>query len=185
MTKLTFITSNEDKIKSVKEVFSNVTNIDLHFVHNDIPEIQGNSSVEIARETALHYARHVNGLVVREDHSLYIRSLYPFPGPYTNFFNNSMPVETLLSMMKNMSDRTGYFELAAVLADTNGKTKEFVYRVKINISEYAVGDKGNWDRVLILDGEELTFSQKAQKNIVTSEHIWHQNYIHILNHLKT
>lgn len=100
---LTLITSNKDKIRQAKEVFSN-TSIQINYIANDLPEIQANSSIEIAKETAIYYAKKINGAVIREDHSLFINALYPFPGPYTNYFDKNMPVETLLSILKKEKD---------------------------------------------------------------------------------
>lgn len=100
---LTLITSNKDKIRQAKEVFSN-TSIQINYIANDLPEIQANSSIEIAKETAIYCAKKINGAVIREDHSLFINALYPFPGPYTNYFDKNMPVETLLSILKKEKD---------------------------------------------------------------------------------
>lgn len=119
--------------------------------------------------------------MICEDHSMFINSLYPFPGPYISYYDKNMPVETLQTILKNEKDRTGYFELAAVLATPDGNTREYSYKVNIEISSNIIGNDGNWDKVLMLEGENKTFSQKANEGIIEVNNVWNKNFINILH----
>lgn len=163
MMKVTRISGNADKLRQAHEVFHG-TPITLVAVPHERQEIQGEAVLEIARETALAYAKRMEGYVLREDHALYLRALYPFPGPYTHFFNQHMSVDTLLQAMAHAEDRSGYFELAAVLVAPDGGVREYIQRVDIEVARMVRGDSGSWDRVLKLRGESLTFAEKRGRS---------------------
>jgi inosine/xanthosine triphosphate pyrophosphatase family protein len=96
-------------------------------------EIQADSSLEIARYQALKAAKENNVSVIREDHSLFFDKL-GIPGPYTNYIERKISAELLIDLLGD--NNKGYFEIATVYAEPNGKTKEFVFRIPIEVSKY-------------------------------------------------
>lgn len=173
------VTGNKGKIMAAQKVFSNYK-IEVKQIDKDYPEIQGKNSAEIARFTALQAAKDFDVPVVREDHSLFITSLSGFPGPYTNYFDKTIPVEVLLRMLENFKDRNAEMELAATLAYPNGTIKEFVYKVPLKISLTVKGNKGNWDKVLMLKDENETFAEVTEESRVD---VWTKNYSNIAKEL--
>lgn len=166
-----FVTGNADKIRVFREVFSG---IDVSIIPNDRPEIQADNGADIARETALYYARKHGGFVIREDHSLYMHALHPFPGPYVHYFDQHMPMETLLAMLHGAVDRSGFFELNAAIANANGFSKTYSHRVPIQVAMAPSGSHGNFDKILMLQGEDKTFSFKQEQGVPASD-VWHHN----------
>jgi XTP/dITP diphosphohydrolase len=176
--KVTLISGNADKLRQARAVFHD-TPIALVAIAHDRQEIQGESALEIARETALAYAKRIDGYVLREDHALYLHALQPFPGPYTHFFNKHMPVTTLLQAMAHAEDRSGFFELATVLVTPEGEVREYIQRVEIEVARTARGGNGNWDRVLMLRGESLTFAEKSGQSQASGgegANPWNRNF---------
>ena len=106
------ITKNKGKVLAAQSVFSKF-GIIVKNIEKDYPEIQANTSMEIAKYTALQAAKEFNVPVVREDHSLFIAALGGFPGPYTNYFDKTIPAEKILELIKDSKDKTAYMEVAA------------------------------------------------------------------------
>ncbi len=180
MQKIYLLTKNEGKLLAAKSVFKG-SDIELVILNKEYPEIQADNSLEIARTTALIAARENNKIVIREDHSLFINGLSGFPGPYVAHFERTMSAEKILEMMNKCEDRTGYFELAAVIAYPDGLIKEYSYKVPIIISKKITGTRGNWNRILILQGSNKSFGEFSEEDNVT---VWNKNFVNILKDLK-
>lgn len=176
---LVLVTRNKGKLMAAQSVFDEY-NIKLESVEKDYPEIQADSSLEIAKYTALEAATDIGKHTVREDHSLFINAL-GIPGPFTSFIEKQVPAEILIKIMNTFSDRTGYFEIATVYAKPDGFTKEFVYKVPIEIAEEERGDlQSGWARILILKGESRTFAEYPEEERL---HIWSKNYREVAEYL--
>jgi len=173
--KIYIITGNKGKLMAAKKEFSKF-GIEVESIKKNYPEIQADSSIEIAKFTAIQAAKEFKVSVVREDHSLFINALGKFPGPYTNYFDKNLPVEKLLELLKNAKDRTGYMEVAAAFVKPDGTVKEYVYKVPIKICTEIRGNVRNWDKVLMLADQDETFAESSEESRVD---IWNKNYIKI------
>jgi XTP/dITP diphosphohydrolase len=169
------ITRNKGKLMAAEKVFS-AYGIIVKQIDKDYPEIQGKNSSEIAKFTAVQAAREFNVPVIREDHSLFITALAGFPGPYTSYFDKTMPVEILLKMLNNFEDKTAKMELAAALAFPDGRVKEFSYQVPLKLSSKIKGKERNWDKILMLAEENETFAEVTEESHVDT---WTKNYVAI------
>lgn len=167
------ITRNQGKLLAAKSVFDRYK-INLESCNEEFPEIQADSSLEIAKHTALEASIKLDKPVIREDHSLYVNAL-GIPGPYTSFVEKKLSAEKLLEVLTNFTDRTGYFEIATVYAEPSGLTKEFVYQVNIHIKDkIAVADpRGGWNGILCLENEERAFTEYPEEERLD---VWNKNY---------
>lgn len=181
MKEVFLITGNKGKLLAAQKVFSKY-NIQVKQIKKEYQEIQAKSSLEIARFTVLEAIKEFKVPVIREDHSLFIHALNGFPGPYTNYFDNTIPVETLIKILSLFNDRSAHMELAAALAFPNGKVYDFVYQVPLKISKNIKGTERNWDKVLMLADKNYTFSEYSEDNRLD---IWTKNYEKIAKHLST
>lgn len=174
------VTKNPGKIKAAKSVFDKFA-IKVEGVDKDFPEIQADSSLEIARHTALQATRELNLPVIREDHSLFISAL-GYPGPYTNFIERKTSPQKLLKILKAFNDRTGYFEIATVYAEPNEKTKEYVYRVQIHFkTQEVVKDQGyGWNGLICLQKDIRAFTEYPEEERLK---VWNRNYYKIAKFL--
>lgn len=150
-------------------------------IKKNFPEIQADTSLEIAKFTALQAAEELKLPVVREDHSLFISAL-GIPGPYTSFIEKHLPVEKLLKILETQKDRGGYFEIATVYAEPDSLTKEYVYKVPVSFKkEIKVPDpRGGWNGIIRLNGEERAFTEYPEKERIET---WTKNYIALAKEL--
>ena len=182
MTKIIYlITKNPGKLMAAKSVFDKY-GIKIEKVEKDCPEIQADTSLEIARFTALQATKELNAPVIREDHSLFIHAL-SIPGPYTNYIEKKISAEKLLQILNFLGDRTGHFEVATVYAQPDGKTFEYVFQVPITFGKEIKGEnpKG-WNGLIRLYDEERAISEYPEEERL---YIWNQGYEKIAKYLLT
>lgn len=166
------VTRNTGKLMAAQHSFDG-TGITLLPVGKDYPEIQADSSREIAHYTALAVARELGKPAVREDHSLFLNA-WGIPGPFMNYFEKKIPATKLLTMLSGESDRTGYFEVATALAKPSGEIQEFSFRVPFSIATEERGTlQSGWNRIIVLEGEARTLAEYPETERL---HIWSQNY---------
>ena len=161
MNKIYLITKNSGKLAVAKTVFDKY-GIEVVPFHGDYQEIQADTSLEIARHTAIKAAKDMNAPVIREDHSLFVHAL-GIPGPYTSHIEKMMPAEKLIKVLNQFEDRTGHFEVAAVYAEPDGKTFEYVFQVPVCFSKEVRGDSPAWDNIIMMEGDPRTFSEYPQE----------------------
>lgn len=175
------VTRNSGKLRAANEVFKGGL-VRLLPVDTDYPEIQADTNLEIARYTGLQAAKDLNAPVIREDHGLYLKGLGGVPGPYVRFFEQHVPNGQLLSLLERAHDRSGYFEVATVLAFPNGETEGFVFQVPFTIAYEERGLlQSGWNQLIVLDGETRTLAEYPEEERL---HIWNQNYLKIRQYLE-
>jgi len=169
---LNILTKNSGKQKAAKNVFDRY-GIKTVFIEKDYPEIQADNSLEIARFTALQAAKDLNVPVIREDHSFYINFLKS-PGPYTNYMEKVMSADKILNILKNSTDRSGYFEVATVYADPSGFIKEYSFQVPVEIDTEEKGSlQKGWSRIIKLAGNNRTLAEYPEEDRLD---VWGKNY---------
>ena len=173
------VTKNPGKLLAARSVFDKY-NIEIQNVDKDYPEIQADTSLEIAKYTALEAAKELNTPAVREDHSLFIEAL-GIPGPYTNYIEKKIPADKLASLIRQLGNNKGYFEVATVLAYPNGKTFEYVFQVPMTFGEEPKGEnpKG-WNGLIRLNDETRAITEYPETERL---HIWNQGYEAVAKHL--
>lgn len=167
------LTQNKGKIAAAQLAFKD-TDIEIIPANREYFEIQADSSADIAMHSAIEAAKENNIITIREDHSLFIKSL-GFPGPYTQFIERVLPVEKLLDILKLSDDRSGYFELSAAVAYPNGDVKNFSYQVPIHIKENIVtpDPRNGWNGVICLEGENRAFTEYPSEE---RDSVWAANF---------
>lgn len=103
-------------------------NIELSPVEKEYPEIQADTSLEIARYSAVQAAQELRAPVIREDHSLFIDAL-GIPGPYMNYVEKKISIELLTKILSVLQNSKGRFVVATVYAEPNGETFEYTFEV--------------------------------------------------------
>ncbi len=175
MEPIRILTKNKGKYECAKNT---LTKFGIKVIQEtkDFPEIQADTSLEIARYTAINASKVLKAPVIREDHSLFINAL-GFPGPYMNFIERSTPSEILLKILSPFKDRSGYFELALVYADQTGIVKEFSYKVPIHFSSKIKGSLSDeWNKLIMLKDEKRTLAEYPETE---RENVWNKNYIQL------
>ena len=173
------IANNRDRRELIRKIFAD-TDISLTFVNHDEPEIQADSSREIAKRTAWKYAAAHHTIAIREHHALYLNHIHPFPGPYLAYFDQHMSPDTLLAMLQNAQDRSGVFMVETVVACPDGSVHHYTHEIPVTVATEKSDGTGCFPRVLKLKNEELTFAEKKAKAIPLSNE-WVHNYVLIRN----
>ncbi len=171
------ITRNKSKILAAKSAFDKY-DIELKMLDLDYPEIQADTSMEVARYTALIAAKENSVDVIREDHSVVANALGEnIPGPYANYITRKMPVETLIKIMDALGDWTGFFDINAVYAHPDGRYYEYSFKVPIKFSNTPKGDpKEGWRGIMMLENETRTFTEYPVSERVE---IFNKNFVRI------
>jgi len=108
-----------------------------------------------------------------QDHSFFIKTL-GIPGPYSNYMERKLGSEGLLRVLKIFSDRSAYFEIAAVCAWPEGRVRSWIYQAPVIIAENRQGNSsGDWDEVLMFEGEKRTFAEYPLEERID---VWAKNF---------
>jgi len=154
--------------------------INLLPIEKDYPEIQAETSLEIARFTAIQVAKDLSAPAIREDHSLFIHAL-GIPGPYTSYIEKKIDAEKLLQLIDCLKDNTGHFEVATVYALPNGKTFEYVFQVPMTFGKKIKGvDARGWNGLIRLHKEKRAITEYPEEERLP---IWNQGYKAIAEHI--
>ncbi len=159
--KIYLLTKNPFKLKAARAIFDDF-NIELESLNTEYPELQSDSSLEIARFTALQAARDTNKSVIREDHSFFVNYL-GIPGPYMSYVDKRLSPDKLMEILKGVKDRGAYFEISSVYADPSGKTIEHTFKVEAEIAEKVVVKNAGWDGVISIVGEKHVLAEGGQE----------------------
>ena len=110
---LHYLTQSSTKLSAIRAVLEpeyEIVPVDL-----DVPEMQADTSLEIARHQAIEAARQLGVPVAREDHQTCFAALNGMPGPFAAYFQRAIPIETLLDLIDG-HDHSGYWIMAMAYA---------------------------------------------------------------------
>ena len=98
-----------------------------------------------------------------------------------NYFEKKISVKNILKILSKFKDRSGYFEVATVYAEPNGKTKEYSFRIPFQIAKKEKGKlQTGWPRIIVLKSEKKTLAEYPESERVN---IWNKNYIKIASYI--
>ncbi len=182
MTPITvnLITKNPGKLLAAQNAFKKYK-ILVNQITKEFSEIQADTSLEIAKYTALQAASEFQLPIIREDHSMIINAL-GIPGPYTSFVEKHLSAEKLLEILKTQKDRSGYMEVATVYAEPNGFTLEYSYKVPIFFRDKIIvpDPKNGWGGIIRLANETKALTEYPESDRVD---LGNRNYITIAEFL--
>jgi len=177
--KIHLLTKNEGKLKAARSTFDKYE-IELLPVDKEYPEIQAESSLEIARHSAVQAARDLNSPVIREDHSLFIEAL-GIPGPYMNYVEKKISADKILEIIDFLGNRNGWFEVSTVYAEPDGKTFEYTFKVPMTFGKESKGENPRgWNGLIRLQGETRAITEYPEEERL---HIWNEGYEAVAKYL--
>lgn len=124
MKRIYFVTSNKGKVGYLTDKLD-PTKYEVVQENIELPELQGNTSKEIAEEKAKAAFKIVGKPLIVQDASFHINVLNGFPGAYIKYVSSTIGLEGLLKLMENQGDRSCYFEMALSYIDED-QIKTFV-----------------------------------------------------------
>jgi len=166
------MTKNKGKLLAATSTFSTY-GIEVRSCGLDIPEIQAENSIEIARMAVEQAYSMLHEPIVREDHSFYIDEL-GIPGPYMAYFEKRISTKRLLDILHPLVERTGHWEIAAAFCDEQGQLYEYSFTVPIVFEQEPRGDeRQNWERLIRFSNETRVLAEYPEEE---RTHIWNRNY---------
>lgn len=175
MKEVYLMTKNIGKLSAAQSAFTPF-GIEVKSLDFEIPEIQANTSIEIARDAVTKAYDKFKKPVIREDHSFFIDEL-GIPGPFMAYIDKNLSVENLVKIIKTLSSKKAHFELAAAYIDNSGNIHEFVYTVPVLLSTEPKGDMGRrWDTLMHFENDDKAF---AEYDSDEKTDVWNRNYVEI------
>jgi len=164
MKKLTvyYITGNKRKIERARNICQG-TEIKIKQLDRDTPEIQAETSEEVAVQSIKHLSSEIDKPILKLDVSFHVQALNGFPGPFVKYINNWLSAEEVLKMIEDSDDRRCYW-LDSLAFSYKNKIKVFTSREKGTIARTSRGENGwTMDTIYIPDGSQKTKAELTNK----------------------
>jgi XTP/dITP diphosphohydrolase len=162
-----FVTSNVHKFQEARHVLSEYKIATAKLKVGAI-EIQDDSLKNIAKFSALDAVKNCGLPIFVEDAGLFVEALHDFPGPYSRYVYDTVGVDGILKLMKNIENRDAHFQSVIAFTSPEEQPVCFVGKVEGKISLQERGTSGfGYDPIFIpLEGDGRTFAEMttAEKN---------------------
>ena len=159
-----FITSNAHKF----EEFMSRVEPDFPYIFEHYkmkyPEIQADSTFEIAVQSAATVMTYVNPPFLLEDSGLFVGSLGGFPGPYSSYIYQTIGWRGIISLMVDDDDRAARFYSVLVYVDEDRSINVFRGKVGGTIARDGRGEGGfGFDPIFVPEGYSKTFGEMGEE----------------------
>mmetsp|Transcript_18984 Transcript_18984/g.19100 ORF Transcript_18984/g.19100 Transcript_18984/m.19100 type:complete len:232 (+) Transcript_18984:97-792(+) len=151
---VTFVSSNEMKIREVKQILGDSLPMQLRFENLELDEPQA-TPISISQAKCRQAASMCNGPVIVEDTSLCFNALNGLPGPYIKWFYEAVGNEGLAKMLNGFEDKTAYAQCVLSYCsgpgpDKGRNIKTFVGSVDGNIVPPDGPAGFGWDPIFVV-----------------------------------
>ena len=156
MKTITYVTGNWAKIESAKKALEPL-GFKIDNVKMEIPEIQADDVVDVAKYSSQLAASKLNKPVLKNDSGLFIKALKGFPGVYTHYIDDTITEDGLLKLMEKVENREAYLKEALAYCEPGKEPIIFEGITKGRIALEKSGIFG-WglDFIFIPEGETKT-----------------------------
>lgn len=155
-----FVTSNVHKFQEARRILSEYK-LATAKLKVEALEIQDDSLENIAKFSALDAVKNCGLPVFVEDAGLFIEDLKGFPGPYSKYVYNTVRLEGILKLMKDIENRSAHFKSVVAFATPEEEPICFVGKVEGKISFQEQGTFGfGYDPIFVPhEGDGRTFAE--------------------------
>ncbi len=151
-----FASGNRNKFNEIEAILIK-NNIQIQFFKQNFIEIQSKIQ-EIAIQKAKDAYKIIQKPVLVEDDGLFISELKGFPGEYSSFIYDTIGIDGILKLMKDIKNRKAVF--MAVIAYFDKDTEKcFRGEISGNISSKKMGNGWGYDPIFIPSGMNVSFGQ--------------------------
>jgi XTP/dITP diphosphohydrolase len=163
-----FVTGNKLKFEVAQSIF-NKFGIELMQVKADIPEIQAETTKEVALFSAKYAANLLQIPVIVNDSGFYIEALNGFPGIYTKDINAKFTTLNLLDLMARYDNRKVSIRHTTAYCEPNQDPIAFESTINsIMLRESKTNHPNCFDNILMIDGfdvvrGEISFDELKSK----------------------
>ncbi len=162
-----FVTSNVHKFQEARRVLSEYK-IATAKLRVGAVEIQDDRLENIAKTSALDAVKNSGLPIFVEDAGIFVEALNGFPGPYSSYVYRTVGTKGILKLMKNIKNRTAYFQSVIAFSSPEEQPTCFHGKVKGKISMQERGTSGfGYDPIFEPSkGDGRTFAEMttAEKN---------------------
>lgn len=157
--KIVFVSRNPGKAREVRFILEQF-GLSVQVTDLEKVEIQADSSIKIAEQSARELLPRMKGEFIVEDAGLYVPSLSGFPGPYSHYVLGTIGCEGILTLLGASDSRTAYFESSVAYSHNSGHVETFLGRVNGVISREMRGTEGfGFDPIFVPLGSSKTFGE--------------------------
>ena len=164
---VTFVTGNKKKAEEVRRILNKKADLPFTLTNHklDLPELQGDDPVLVAKKKCELAAKEINGAVIIEDTSLCFTALNGLPGIYIKWFLDKNGLGGLNDMISFSEDKSAYAQ--TVVAFCAGPGKE-VFTFDGRTQGKIVRPRGDldfgWDPIFEPDeGNGLTYAEMTDE----------------------
>lgn len=159
MKEISFITSNSNKFKEMKEFFK-ADELHLNWINQSLPEVQAETLEEVVEYSLSQYK---GGEVFIEDAGIFIEALDGFPGVYSRYVYDTIGNKGILKLMEGLENRKTRFEAVIGYQERRrGNIKLFKGEVKGFVSLFPRGESGfGYDPIFVPEGFKKTFGEDS------------------------
>ncbi len=156
---ITFITGNQKKADYLNKYLG----FPVKHIKLELDEIQSLDLKDIVEHKVRQAYDKIRTPVIVEDVSLEFEALKGLPGPFIRFFVDSVPFETICSMVNGKTRRA---TAKCVFGYYDGETLKLLEgSLGGEIAETPMGENGyGWDKLFIPDGYKVTRAQLSEED---------------------
>lgn len=159
MSKVTFITGNQDKA----DFLAKFIGIDIKHKKIELDEIQSLDLHKITEHKARQAYEELKAPVLVEDVSLSINALGRLPGPFIRWFLEELGNEAICHLLDGFDDRSAKAEITYAYFDGQ-KLEFFDGAVNGKIADRPKGSGGfGWNPIFIPVGASKTYAEMDEK----------------------
>lgn len=159
------VTSNKNKVKEFKLILEPEFKVEQ--IKLEYPELRSDDPEEIVKMAAKQLSEILDKTIVVEDSGFFIKVLNGFPGTCTKYNFERIGNKGFLKLMKNVKDRTCYYNSAIGYCEKGKNPVSFLGIEEGTVSLKKKGSKG-WgqDPIFVPKGRRKTYGELREKDSV-------------------
>lgn len=161
-----YVTSNDEKYKIAFDILA-PKNINIMRKNLQLNEIQSNSIVEIAVNSAIEASKQVktNDNIAVTDAGFFITALNGFPGPFVKYINQYLNADNILNILEKTKNREIVVKECLVIIDSKMQkhiyTTEYYGKVAL---EPAACTGTTFEKIFIPNGYSVQIADLSSKD---------------------
>ena len=153
---ITFVTGNKNKLREAQQILGfEMVNKDI-----DLPELQFDTSDQVAIYKAQEAAKVVGGPVIVDDTALHFNAIGGLPGAYIRAFTSKLTTENLAKLLDGFDDKTAYVTCSVGYCPGPGQeAKVITGRVDGKIVKPRGEGGFGFDPIFVPNGYDQTYAE--------------------------
>ncbi len=171
---ITLATGNQRKVESLQKAVAPY-GYKIEITKVEFPEIQSNTTAEIAAFAAKWVSERIKKPCVKMDSGFFIKEFGSFPGVYVRWVDEGLGVERFFDIVKNTENKKAMITCSVAYCEPGGKPVTF-FGSALGCVPEKLGEKGSFiDRLFIPDDRNpnnLTMGELRESDPDAVNEIW-------------